>query len=116
MKDIIMNILLGLVQLAVIIVSGISTKYLYGKNSSESLQKYTDIAKTAVYAIEQTMQGADGTAKKRSVEEYLSRVIGKKLSGEEIDKLIEAAVFEMNQLITDKNTKITTLDKVPTIS
>lgn len=99
MKDIIMNILLGLIQLAVLMVSGFVSKYLREKYGAEVLKKYAGLAKIAVLAIEQTMQGADGTAKKRSVEEYLSRAIGGKLSAEDIDKLIEAAVFEMNQVI-----------------
>jgi LL-H family phage holin len=103
MKDMIMNVLLGLVQIAVLFVSGFILKFLYEKHGADVLKKYSGLAKTAVFAIEQTMQGADGNAKKRTVEEYLSRAIGNKLSGEDIDKLIEAAVFEMNQAIKEKN-------------
>lgn len=102
MKNGIMYVLMGLVQLAVLIVGFFASKYLYEKYRTDILQKYTGLAKKTVLAIEQTMQGADGTAKKRSAEEYLSRVIDGKLSGEDIDKLIEAAVYEMNQKIVKK--------------
>ena len=107
MIDIIKNVLMGLLQLAVIIVSGFISRYLYDKNGAEVLQKFSGIAKDAVLATEQTMKGAEGTVKKRAVEEYLSRVNNNKLSGEEIDKLIEAAVYEMNLVSKEQFVKVT---------
>lgn len=96
------------VSLAVPIVTTFVVKYLQTKYGNENLKKYLSYAETAVKAAESTfLKPGSGAEKKAVVEKYLSNKIGNILSAEEIDQLIQAAVFEINKtgkkLIYDTN-------------
>lgn len=100
-----LNITQFLFQLVLLVVS-LSTpiivtaivKYLQARVGNENLKKYIEYAKTAVQAAESIYtESGQGVIKKSDVEIYLSEKIGKALSPEDIDKLIQAAVYEINK-------------------
>ena len=103
-RDLIMQVLTGLIQLAILGGLGYLMRFLAAKVGETNLKKYYDIAKIAVNAIEQTMGGQSGANKKQEVIAYIQKIIGNRLSAEEIDKLIEAAVFEMKLVMKDYST------------
>lgn len=99
MRDLIMTILTAGVQLIIMVALGYLIDYLSTKIGMEKLKRYYEIAKTFVQAVEQQMGPGNGPDKKTQVFNLLKKVIGNKLTDEEIDKLIEAAVFEMNYVL-----------------
>lgn len=73
--------------------------YILQKIDAEKLLKARKWTMIAVEAAEMIYSGADmGETKKAFVEEFLARK-GFKLNQDEIDKLIEAAVLEMNNAL-----------------
>jgi len=101
-RDLIMTILTAGIQLVVIVVLGYLIDYLSAKIGIEKMKRYYEIAKTFVQAVEQKIGAGKGPDKKAEVFNLLKKVIGNKLTDEEIDKLIEAAVFEMNLVLKQK--------------
>ncbi|MEQ2129720.1 MULTISPECIES: phage holin [Caldanaerobacter] len=99
MKELIMTILTAGIQLLVMVVLGYLIDYLSTKIGMEKLKRYYEIAKAFVQAVEQQVGPGNGPIKKEQVFKLLKKVIGNKLTDEEIDKLIEAAVFEMNYVL-----------------
>ncbi|AAM25559.1 MAG: hypothetical protein XD49_0774 [Caldanaerobacter subterraneus] len=99
MKELIMTILTAGIQLLVMVVLGYLIDYLSTKIGMEKLKRYYEIAKAFVQAVEQQVGSGNGPIKKEQVFKLLKKVIGNKLTDEEIDKLIEAAVFEMNYVL-----------------
>ncbi|ABY92081.1 hypothetical protein JCM16816_21740 [Thermoanaerobacter brockii subsp. lactiethylicus] len=99
MRDLIMTILTAGVQLGIMVVLGYLIDYLNTKIGMEKMKRYYEIAKTFVQAVEQQIGPGKGPDKKTEVFNLLKKVIGNKLTDEEIDKLIEAAVFEMNYIL-----------------
>ncbi|NLY43697.1 MAG: phage holin [Clostridiaceae bacterium] len=95
----IMEVLTILVQVALLIVGGYIVQFIGIKIEGEKLNNYYSIAKKVVTALEQTIGGGNGPDKKQEAIQALKSMIKEKLSDEEIDKLIEAAVFEMNRLL-----------------
>jgi len=95
MRDLIMTILTA----GVMVVLGYLIDYLNTKIDMEKMKRYYEIAKTFVQAVEQQIGPGKGPDKKTEVFNLLKKVIGNKLTDEEIDKLIEAAVFEMNYIL-----------------
>lgn len=113
MKDLIMQGLTALVQIIVLIVAGYVLKFLAAKVGAVNLGKYKEFAKIAVTAVEQVLGAGTGEMKKRAAEEFLSNKLGGALSVNDIDKLIEAAVFEMN--IAYKEATKTVIAVVPVV-
>lgn len=101
-KDLIMTILTAGVQLIVLLAFGYLIDYLKNKIGTEQFKKYYDLITKFVYAAEQTLGAGTGAQKKAEVISLIQKQIGNKLSAEEIDKLIEAAVFEMNLVLKQK--------------
>lgn len=92
------NLVLLVISFAVPVATTFVIRYLETKLGNEKLKKYLSLAETAVKAAESTfLKPGSGTAKKAAVEKYLSDKIGNVLSAEDIDKLIQAAVFEINK-------------------
>lgn len=107
MKDLIMQILTASIQLIILVGLGYAIKYLKTKTSVENLQKYYSLIKAFVQAAEQQLGAGTGAQKKAQVVAMVQKVIGNKLSADEIDKLIESAVFEINNIL--KENKIITI-------
>jgi len=105
MKDLIITILTAGIQLIILIGLGYAIDYLKTKISAERLKKYYDLITKFVHAVEQTLGPNTGAQKKAEVVSLIQKEIGNKLTAEEIDKLIEAAVFEMNLVLKEKGLK-----------
>jgi hypothetical protein len=56
----------------------------------------------AVNAVEQSMEDAKNEEKKQAVMAYIAKKFGDKISPDDVDKIIECAVHEMN-LQLEKN-------------
>ncbi|MGB9680305.1 MAG: phage holin [Thermoanaerobacteraceae bacterium] len=106
MNNLIMQILTAGVQLIIMVVLGYAIDYLRTKIGLDKMKKYYELAKTFVYAIEQEFGSGNGLEKKAEVINLLRKALGNKLSDEEIDKLIEAAVFEMNYILNLKGINV----------
>lgn len=112
-QDLLMQGLSVLVQIAVLALSGFLIDGLIAKTGQTKFRKLLDYARIGVAAAEQTFGAGNGDQKKAQVEEFLSNKLKGKLSPTEIDKLIEAAVFEMNSVIKNK---VTQLDIPPDVA
>lgn len=108
MKDLIMQILTAGIQIIILVGLGYAINYLKTKTSIENLQKYYTLIKAFVQAAEQTLGSGTGAQKKAQVIAMVQKIIGNKLSADEIDKLIESAVFEMNTVLKKYNIVTTT--------
>lgn len=103
MKDLIMQILTASIQLIILVGLGYAIKYLKTKTSVENLQKYYSLIKAFVQAAEQQLGAGTGAQKKAQVVAMVQKVIGNRLTADEIDKLIESAVFEINTVLKKYN-------------
>lgn len=103
MKDLIMTILTAGVQLVILVGLGYAIDFLKTKTSTENLQKYYNLIKTFVQAAEQQLGTGTGPQKKAAVVAMVQKVIGNRLTADEIDKLIESAVFEINTVLKKEN-------------
>ena len=102
LKDLLMQGLTIIIQLAVLFVMGALLNYLDKKIGYEKVKKYYDLAKKAVQAAEQYYGSGKGTEKKAWVISYLNNKLGNKLSPTDIDLLLESAVHEMNLFLKNK--------------
>lgn len=99
----VMNILLGIVALVVSTGGGYLIKYLSGKIGSEKMQKYYTLIKTVVMSIEQTQSTLTGEQKKALAVSKIKELTNNLLSEEEIDRLVEAAVYEVKKLLSNNS-------------
>ena len=89
----------ALIKLALVLVTTFLIPWIQKKVSAEKLLEVRKWTMIAVEAAEMIYDGADmGETKKAFVEEFLARK-GFKLNADEVDKLIEAAVLEMNNAL-----------------
>jgi LL-H family phage holin len=93
-------------QYVILIVTGLAglltyvvIKYLGTKLGVENLEKYYKWVCIAVNAVEQIVGAGYGEQKKAQVIDFIVNKFGNKISDEDLDKLIEAAVHEMNLVI-----------------
>lgn len=103
MSETVMELLLSIVSLVITIVGGYSISYLKRAIGSTKLREYYSIAKTIVMSIEQTQGTLIGEEKKKIAIDKLVKATNGKLNEEEIDRLIEAAVYEMKKIIKESN-------------
>jgi LL-H family phage holin len=96
MEQLIMTILTAAVQLAVIATLGYVINFLDKKIGKDKIEKYYGLAKILVMATEQELGPGNGADKKTEVMNLLKKLTCNKLTDEELSKLIEAAVKEMN--------------------
>lgn len=97
------------VSLAIILITTYLLPYLKSKVSNERWTEILTVVETAVYAAEQTLEG--GPVKKEEVTKFVSQWLsdhGIDITAEQLDRLIESAVFEMNGKV--KHTKNTDKD------
>ncbi|WKV07867.1 phage holin [Thermoanaerobacterium sp. CMT5567-10] len=102
MRDLIMTILTAGLQLVILVTLGYVINFLYSKIGTEKTKRYFEIAKMIVRGVEQEFGAGNGADKKAEAVNLIKKIIGNKLTDEEIDKLIEAAVFEMNYVLNIK--------------
>jgi LL-H family phage holin len=105
MKDLIMTILTAGIQLTILVGLGSLIDYLLTKTSAENLSKIYNLIRIFVQSAEQIYGEGEGVIKKKAVLDMISKTIKNKLSTEEIDKLIESAVFEINTVLDNKKIK-----------
>lgn len=103
MKNLIMQILTAGIQLLVFIGLTYLISFLKTKTTTENLQRYYDLIKKIVQAVEQVYGSGTGSQKKAEAIKIIQKMLGNKLTTDEIDKLIESAVFEMNQVLKSSN-------------
>ncbi|HHV75525.1 MAG TPA: phage holin [Thermoanaerobacterium sp.] len=99
MKELVMTILTAGVQLAVMAALGYAINFINAKIGTENTKKYYNLAKTVVTAIEQQIGPGKGPDKKSEAIAVIKELTKNKLSDEEINVLIEAAVKEMNLVL-----------------
>jgi LL-H family phage holin len=102
-RELILTILTALVQLFIVLGLGYLIKFLKTKIPVENLQRYYMLITKFVHSAEQIYGDGQGIIKKKAVIDMVRKTIGNKLTPEEIDKLIEAAVFEMNLVLKKNN-------------
>lgn len=105
MRELIMTILITLIQLIILVGLGYFIDFLKTKTSTEKLKKYYDLIVKFVHAAEQTFGDGKGALKKQYVINTVKKILGNKLTDEEIDRMIESAVFEMNLVLKEKGLK-----------
>jgi LL-H family phage holin len=115
-KDLIMTILTAGIQLAILAGLGSLINYLLTKTSTENLSKIYNLIKIFVQSAEQIYGDGKGVIKKKTVLDMISKNIKNKLSTEEIDKLIESAVFEINTVLKNEKIDNTDAQTSPTIT
>lgn len=100
MHEVMIDVLIIVVSVISAIVSAYVIPYIKAKTSSEKYADLMDIIVVAVKAAEQTINGrGQGKAKKAEVVAFVSHWLSKKkihISEAELDKLIECAVYALN--------------------
>ena len=95
------NILASLIT-AVIGIGGIYIiNFLNNKIGHEKLQKYYTLAKTIVMSIEQLNPQLDGNDKKDLAINKIVELTKNKITPEEAETLIEAAVYEVKKILQE---------------
>lgn len=102
MPESIMQILISILTVIISIGGGYIIKYLRDKIGSDKLNYYYNIIKTIVMSIEQTQGNLSGEEKKKLAIQQIKKLFGDKLSEEEINRLIESAVYEIKKLLINK--------------
>ncbi len=103
MSETAIELILSVVSLVITIVGGYLVGYLKKSIGNVKLKEYYTMAKTIVMSIEQTKGSLMGEEKKKLAVDKLVQVSNGKLNGEEIDRLIEAAVYEIKKLAKEND-------------
>lgn len=98
-QSLLFELLLIIVQVAIVVVGGYVVSYLKAKVGTENFNKYYGMIKSIVMGIEQTFGAGNGADKKTEAVQLIEKIAGNKLSEDQINTLIESAVFEMNLVI-----------------
>lgn len=104
-RELIMTILSVSLQLIVGIVLFYSIEFLKKKISIATLQNCYTLIEYFVKGVEQIFGAGNGDKKKEVVLEIAQKIMGNVLTTEEIDKLIESAVYEMNLVLKKEGLK-----------
>jgi LL-H family phage holin len=81
------------------IVGYLASNYLQKRMGADAYAQYYNVALMVVQGMEQAMQTSAGQAKKEAALQELTRLLGNKLTKEQLSTLIESAVFEMNKFL-----------------
>lgn len=103
MNDVTFMILKVVVSVAIALVTGFLIPYIKNQTNIMQNEELLAIVRIAVQAAEQTLQG--GEVKKADVVKFVSEWLtehGIKITAEQLDKLIESAVYAMNNEKTNK--------------
>jgi len=96
MKDLVMTFLTAGVKIVVMAALGYAINFINTKIGTENTKKYYNIAKNVVMAVEQQIGNGKGPDKKAEAIAIIKQLTKNKLTDDEINILIEAAVKEMN--------------------
>lgn len=99
LHQLLLQTLQTLIEVGIAALVPIVIKWVFTKISLDQLVKYKALAQIAVAAVQQTMATADVLAKKDAAVQKLSQLTNGTLKPEEIDHLIEDAVFTLKQQI-----------------
>jgi len=102
MKDLVMTFLTAGVQIVVMAALGYAINFINTKIGTENTKKYYNIAKNVVMAVEQQIGNGKGPDKKAEAIAIIKQLTKNKLTDDEINILIEAAVKEMNLVLKQK--------------
>lgn len=98
------ELMVKIIELAIVIVFTLIARYVVPfikqLTENEKIAAATSWIQDAVDAAEQTMKANKGHEKKAVVTEYLKKILTAKnisISDDQLDTMIEAAVFAMNQ-------------------
>ena len=104
MNDLTFNILKIVVSICVVLISTYLVPFLKNKIKTTKFYEIVDMVNISVRAAEQTIVGSGmGSIKKESVISAMNKWLsdkGVKLTDEQISQLIEAAVYNMNNVNT----------------
>ena len=99
MNDLTFNILKIVISVAVALISAYLVPFIKNKLQEDKYSQLVVMVHTAVQAAEQTIGSGNGAVKKDEVmsfvTDYMNRV-GIKITEEQLDQLVESAVFQMN--------------------
>jgi len=102
-QELLINLLLAVLQVVVLVVGGFLVNYLKTKIGVENYNKYYSIVEKVITSVEQTLGPGRGQDKKDEAIQIIKKALGNKLTEEQINMFIEAAVFQMNTVL--KNNK-----------
>lgn len=100
MDDVTFMILKIVVSVAAALVSAYLIPYIRARTSQSTRDSVAEMVEIAVLAAEQTIGDGQGKAKKEEVIAFVSRWLtehGVKITDEQLDALIESAVYRMKK-------------------
>ncbi len=98
-NTLLVQVLQYVIELGIGVLVPVLVKFVMSKIGTEQLLQAKSYAAVAVAAVEQTMSSADGQAKKTAAVKKLSDLTKGALKPEDIDHLIEDAVFTLSKQI-----------------
>jgi len=99
LQDLLVQLLIVIVQIAIVTIGGYIINFLKARIGNENFNKYYSLIKNIVMGVEQSLGPGNGPDKKAEVIQLIKKMTDNKLSDEQINSLIESAVFEMNLLL-----------------
>lgn len=100
-QDILIKSLIVLSEAAILVLGGLVARYLKVKTDSDNQARYYDTVKNIVMGIEQVYGSGNGPDKKAEAIQMCKVIVKNKLTTEQINTLIESAVFEINTAMKD---------------
>ena len=108
-----MTTLQSLIGVGIAVLVPVLMKYILSKTSKENLVRYTAMANMVVLSVQQTMGSASLEERKKAAEGKLSTMTKGILNVDDIEQLIESAVFLMKQQFDLAVTETPTFSKAP---
>ena len=103
MRELLITLITILTQILILVGLGYFIDFLRSKISIDKLREYYGLIVKFVYAAEQVYGKGTGAIKKQYVINTVKKILGNKLTDDEIDRMLEAAVFEMNLVLKQKD-------------
>ena len=98
MNDILYEVLKSIAILATVLITRYLIPYLKSKTEQSKYAVIESVVKAAVEASEQSIKGDSlGPEKKTQAMHDIYKIVGDKISYEQINDLVESCVFAMNQ-------------------
>lgn len=95
--ELILKGLQALIEVGIAILVPIVIRYVLTKISKDNLIRYITLAEMVVKAVQQTMGDVDNEQKKATAFNKLLELTHGTLSSQEVEHLLEAAVFEVKK-------------------
>ncbi|MCG8500748.1 MAG: phage holin [Firmicutes bacterium] len=99
LNGILLQSLMLIIQAAILIVGVYIVQYIRLRLAKERFYFVYSLAKTVVISVEQMIGPGRGADKKQEALQVLKNLTKGKLSDEQMDRVIEAAVYEMNGML-----------------